>query len=283
MPEPAEEPFEIEWLGGPAEHHFRRARPGIEELPWGTLRTAEYSPSLVAAARRSWTELAVNEYRAIVAFSEVLRAMTLAKVPLDLLGMTSDFLADECVHVELASRLAMELGGGAPLLVDMRHFAPRANDDLPPLERANEIVLQVGISEAFAGGTGLGNRNAASHPLPRAVFDRILADEARHRRLAGLYFEWAADKIDEVERARLATVATRVLDALSVFWQTAPTPVVDGKTRDGWPIDDLHALGWLEQAQMIVLAREVVRRDVLAPLDAIGIVVGQDDRERLLA
>jgi hypothetical protein len=81
----------------------------------------------------------------------------------------------------------------------------------------------------------------------------------------------------------LATVATRVLDALSVFWQTAPTPVVDGKTRDGWPIDDLHALGWLEQAQMIVLAREVVRRDVLAPLDAIGIVVGQDDRERLLA
>jgi hypothetical protein len=283
MPFPAAEPFEVEWLGGRAEHYFRRARPGIDDLPWGTLRAADYPPSLVDAARRSWTELAINEYRAIAAFSEVLRTMALAKAPLDLLGMTSDFLADECVHVELASRLAMELGGGAPMAVDMRDFAPRANEALVPFQQANEIVLQIGMSEAFAGGTGLGNRNAASHPLTRAIFDRILSDEGRHRRLAGLYFEWAADKLDNPERVRLGGVATRVLEALSPIWRVTPTPIVDGRTRDGWRVDDLHALGWLESAKMTILARDVVRRDVLAPLDALGIVVAREDRERLLA
>ena len=208
-------PFELEWLGGPAEHHFRKARPGIDDLPWGTLHASDYPPSLVAAARRSWTELAINEYRAITAFAEVVRSMALAQAPLDLVGMASDFLADECVHVELASRVAMELGGGVPITVDMRRFSFQPSDALAPFQRANEIVLQVGcISEVFAGGTGVGNQRVASHPLTRAVFDRILADEARHRRIGALYFEWAAEHLDDAERTRLATVATHTLDDL---------------------------------------------------------------------
>jgi hypothetical protein len=277
------EPFEIEWLGGPAEHHFRRARPGLDALPWGTLRPSEYPPSLVDAARRSWTELAINEYRAVTAFAEVVRAMALAKAPLDLVGMASDFLADECVHVELASRIATELGGGVGIEVDMRRFAPRPDDALAPFQRANEIVLQVGcISETFAAGIGAANRKVASHPLTRAVFDRILSDEARHRRLGALYFEWAADRLDPGERARLAGVATRALEELSVFWRYTPHPVVDGTTRDGWRVEDLHTLGWLEAALMVPQAREVVRRDVLEPLDALWILVAREDRERLL-
>lgn len=278
------EPFELEWLGGPAEHHFRKARPGTDDLPWGTLRVAEYPPSLVEAARRSWTEVSINEYRAVVAFADVVRAMALAKAPLDLVGMASDFLADECVHTELASRIAMELGGGAPFEVDMRQFVPPMNPQLSPFQAANEIVLQVGcISEAFAGGTGLGNQKAASHPLTRGVFDKILADEARHRRLGGLYFEWASDKIDDAERARLSSVATRSLEAFSKYWRYTPSPVENGMTREGWRLEDLHSLGWLESSKMIVLAREVVRRDILEPLDALGIVVPEDVRDRLLS
>jgi hypothetical protein len=277
------EPFELEWLGGPAEHHFRRARPYVETLPWGTLRPSDYPASLVDAARRSWTELAINEYRAVTAFAEVVRAMALAKAPLDLLGMASDFLADECAHVELASRVATELGGGAFVEIDMRRFASRPSDELDPFQRANEIVLQVAcISEAFAGGMGAGNRKVASHPLTRAVHDRILADEARHRRLGPLYFEWAADRLEDGERVRLAGVATRTLEEFSVFWRFEPHPVVDGKTRDGWRVEDLHALGWLEAARMVPHARDVVRDEVLPPLDALGIIVAQGDRERWL-
>ena len=34
-------------MGGAAEHHFRKARPTTEELPWGTLVPSEYSLSAV--------------------------------------------------------------------------------------------------------------------------------------------------------------------------------------------------------------------------------------------
>ena len=85
-------PFELEWMGGAAERHFRKARPGIDHLPWGTVNPSKYAPAAVDQARASWTEVAINEYRAVASFSEVLRALVDVKAPLDLLGMASDFL-----------------------------------------------------------------------------------------------------------------------------------------------------------------------------------------------
>src|SRR5580700_5638257 len=128
-------PFELEWMGGAPEHHFRAARPGTDDLPWGTLDPTRYSPKAVEYARGAWTEVAINEYRAVASFTEVLRALVDVKAPLDLLGMTSDFLADECSHVELASRMAMELGGGAPRAIDLDNFAVRPKG-LAPFQRA---------------------------------------------------------------------------------------------------------------------------------------------------
>ncbi len=278
------ETFEIEWLGGPAEHHFRKARPGVEDLPWGTLDVRALPPALVASARRTWTEVALNEYRAVLLFTDVVRALAVAKAPLDVVGMASDFLADECVHVELASRLAGELGGGVAFDVDLDAVVPPPDRALSPLQRANEIVLCVSsIVEAFSGGTALGSRNVASHALPRAIFDRILADEAHHRRLGALYFDWAADLLDDAERARLTKVTVRTLEGLAPFWRRPTSPAVDGVTREGWRVEDIHTLGWLESARFVALARKVVAEDILAPLAAIGIVVSGEDRARLLA
>jgi hypothetical protein len=278
------ETFEIEWLGGPAEHHFRRARPGADDLPWGTLDVRSLPPALVAAGRRTWTEVALNEYRAAVMFTDVVRALAVAKAPLDVVGMASDFLADECVHVELASRVAGELGGAASLAVDLDTFVTPPDPALTPMQRANEVVLRVSsIGEAFSGGTALGSRNVSSQPLLRAVYDRILADEAHHRRLGALYFDWAADRLDDAERARLARVAVRTLEGFAPFWRRAASPAVGGVTREGWRVEDIHALGWLESARFAALARKVVAEDILAPLAEIGIVVSDEDRARLLA
>ena len=273
-------PFELEWMGGAAEHHFRRARPGLDELPWGTLDPRQYAPTAVEQARASWTEVAINEYRAVAAFSEVLRALVAAGAPLDLLGMTSDFLADECAHVELASRVAMELGGAAARSIDPERFTalPRAG---APLERANELVLRVScIAEAFSGGTASGLYDATTHALPRAVYEMILRDEARHRRLGGLYFEWALSRIDDAELHRLGRVMLGTLREFAPYWRSrgarseAP-PVV--------PPDDLRALGWIAASQFAPLAREVVVRDILDPLATIGIAITDEERAELLA
>ena len=273
-------PFEIEWMGGAAERHFRKARPGIDDLPWGTLDPSKYDPASVDQARRSWTEVAINEYRAVASFSEVLRALVDVKAPLDLLGMTSDFLADECSHVELASRMAMELGGAAPREVDFDRFTPRPRAQTA-FQRANELVLRVGcVAEAFSGGTATVSYASTSHGLPRAVYETILRDEAHHRRLGGLYFEWALSRIDEDEARRLGQVLLGALRALAPFWKSRAART---SSPPPWSEDDLKALGWLRPPKFAPIAKEVVVRDILDPLETIGIAITPEERADLLA
>jgi hypothetical protein len=272
------QPFELEWMGGVAEHHFRHARPGADDLPWGTLDPSKYAPEAVDFARGSWTEVAINEYRAVASFSEVLRAMVDVKAPLDLLGMTSDFLADECSHVELASRMAMELGGAAPRTVDLDRFAMRPTGTA--FQRANELVLRVGcIAEAFSGGTATESYAATTHELPRAVYGQILRDEARHRRMGALYFEWALERIDVEELARLGRVLLSSLQALSPFWKSRSAK---HGPKVAVPPGDLQALGWLGPMRFAPIAREVVVRDILDPLAVIGIAISPNERSELL-
>jgi len=272
-------PFEVEWLGGAAEHYFRKMRPAVDDLPWGTVDTSRFEPRAVELARTAWTEVAINEYRAVASFTEVLRALVDVKAPLDLLGMTSDFLADECSHVEMASRLAMELGGAAPRLVDMDHFASRPRG-LTALQRANELVLRVScIAEAFSGGTASVSRDSTSHPLARAVYETILRDEAHHRRLGGLYFEWALARIDEAELRRLGQVLLVALKTLQPFWR----PSAAKARAEPPPPAEIQELGWLGPARFAPVAREVVVRDILDPLATIGIAIASEERAALLA
>jgi hypothetical protein len=272
-------PFELEWMGGAAEHRFRKARPGVETLPWGTLDPSKYAPQAVEQARASWTEVAINELRAVASFSEVLRALVDVKAPLDLLGMTSDFLADECSHVEIASRMAMELGGAAPRQVDFDRFTAKPRG-LTPMQRANELVLRIGcISEAFSGGTATVSYASTKHALARAAYETILRDEAHHRRLGGLYFEWALAHIDEDELRRLGQVLLAALRELSPFWKSR---AAQAELPAGWPEEDLIALGWFRPSRFAPIAKEVVVRDILDPLETIGICIRPEDRIDLL-
>jgi hypothetical protein len=274
-------PFELEWMGGAAEHHFRKVRPAASELPWGTIVASQYSPAAIEYARGAWTEVAINEYRAVASFCDVMRALVDVKAPLDLLGMTSDFLADECSHVELASRMAMELGGAAPRTIDLDHFTMRPGGHLTALQRANDLLLCVGcIAETFSGGTATVSLAATSHPLPRAVYETILRDEALHRRLGGLYFEWALPRIDDNERRRLGRVMLAMLKGLAPFWKVPPARP---RAPPGPPEDELHALGWLTAAQFGPVARDVTMRDILDPLATIGITISDEERAELLA
>jgi hypothetical protein len=266
-------------MGGAAEHRFRKVRPGADDLPWGTVPLGDYSPAALEFVRAAWTDVALNEYRAIASFSEVLRALVDVKAPLDLLGMTSDFLADECSHVELASRMAMDLGGAAARVMDRDQFAARRDMSLSPLQRANELVLCMSsIAEAFAGGTASVTLQTTTHPLARAIYERVLRDEAHHRRLGGLYFEWAYARLDEGELQRLGRVMLSALKGYAPFWTSRAA-----KAETPAPLEaEIRSLGWPGPESFGPLAREVVVRDILDPLSEIGIVISPEERADLL-
>ncbi len=273
--------FELEWLGGATEHFFRRARPDVNGVPWGTLDKSRYAPDLLHAVRSSWTEVSMNEYRAVASFAEVIRVLADAMAPLDMIGMASDFLADEVLHTELAARVAMELGGAAPMSVDMDHFALRADLRMPAKLRANEVLVRVCcVGEAFAFGLGAPALKLATHPLIKAVNEIIMADEARHKRLGALYLDWASEDWDDAERARLSRVLENAMKGLCEFWSGEPAEVKDGVTSRGFRVDHLHELGWLESARAIPLAREVAE-ELLEPLARHGVCLGDEVRAKL--
>jgi hypothetical protein len=240
-----DELFELEWLGGVAEKHYRRLRPDVAALPWGSLDAHRFPPALVERARGWWHQVVLGEYRASITFSQLLRDMLEAKAPLDLIGMASDFVADEVSHVELASRIAMELGGGVPLRVDTCALLWPASSALSPLQKASErVVRHCCVHETLSATFVTRAMRASTHPLLRGAETIIARDEAGHTRLGSLYLEWVADRLDDEERRRLAGVAVATLTELSPLWKRPACRLgASGRTRDGDSVEQLHELG----------------------------------------
>ena len=277
------EPFDLEWMGGVAERSFRRVRPGVEEMPWGTLSTSGFPPLLVDRGRVAWTEAAFNEYCTAAAFTKVLEALLAARAPVDLIGMCSDFLADELHHVELTSRVAMELGGGAPYRVDFGRLTMPETPGLDAFQLANERVVRTCcVGEAFSVPMLATAFRSAAHPLTRAVLERIVKDEAPHGRFGRLYLEWADDAMDDAERARLAEVALDMLRWFAPFWTKLTSRVVDGITSEGFRVEHVRALGFATSEEYVVRARRAVREEIVLPLAEHGIELAGERLEAML-
>jgi hypothetical protein len=67
------------------------------------------------------------------------------------------------------------------------------------------------------------------------------------------------------------------LRTLQPFWKPSATA-----TRAQLPAGDLQELGWLGPARFALVAREVVVRDILDPLETIGIAITKEQRAELL-
>jgi hypothetical protein len=259
----ARQQLELDWLGGPAEARFRKRRPGIDDLPWGTLDAGTLDEHALAEARLSWTDGAFSEYASAAAFATLTTALLEAGAPIDLVAMAGDFVVDEMVHVELNARICGELGGAAPYLVDLDKVAPYVDRALPAIERAAELALTTScIGEALSVPSLAGSMRAASHPLVRAVLQRIIQDESPHARLGWLVLDWAGDRID---KPRLAQVARGRLARYAPIWRQRSCPELDPDRRD--------VAGLMTDRETRDTLTGAVQRDIVAPLAARGIHV----------
>jgi hypothetical protein len=234
------EPLELEWLGGAAERRFRRRRPEIDDLPWGELARGDRDPAVVERARVAWTRNVIGEYAGAACFAATSQALLAARAPIDLVAMASDFVVDELSHVELAARIAMGLGGAAPVDVDLAALAPAPDPGLTPRQRASELVVRVScVTETYNVASLGAARAPARNPLLRAAYDLLLRDEAQHARLGWLYLDWIGDELDDAERARLAAAAD---DQMATVVAAAPDE--DGR-REARRLLDAHVVARL--------------------------------------
>ena len=131
----------------------------------------------------------------------------------------------------------------------------------------------------FASETAVPMMKETTHPLVRAVYQRILRDEARHRRFGTLYFEWAGERLDDAERARLGMVALSALGVYAPIWrkvaELAEKPLP-------WKPSEIHELGWIEPSRYVPLARAAVTDHIVPELRGLGIVVPERELAALL-
>src|SRR5262245_31337184 len=108
--------FALEAMGGLWAKRLEKRRAGLE-VDWNDI-SREATPGLVAAARDVWTRSAFSEYASGAAFAQIATHLLAAGAPIDLIAAAGDFVADEMFHAELASCVAMSLGGAVPLEVN---------------------------------------------------------------------------------------------------------------------------------------------------------------------
>jgi hypothetical protein len=265
-------PFELEWMGGAAERGFRRARRFVDDLPWDALDARAFPAKLVDAARVSFTEGAMGEYTTAAYFATLLRALLEARAPIDLVGMAGVFVGDEMLHVELNARLAMALGGAAPLLVDFEQLVIDARDEDPTM-RATELAVRVScVGESLSVPMLAASAHVATNPLVRAVLERLARDEAAHARLGWLWLEHIEPDLDDAAKQKLARVAAEEIEEQRDNWRNLTSRVHDGVTSEGFRLEDIHALGWVESERYAPRAERAVA-DVIGRLGRFGIVV----------
>ena len=259
--------FELELLGGPMERRYRKARPEVEAMPWGTLDLRGVAEPVLVAARRSWTSAAFQEHRTASACCATLRALVEARAPLDLIAAFARFPLDELVHVELCARMATELGGGTELWHEPTAMAADADPSLDALWRACELVARnFCVGEALSIPLLHGTWVRATLPLPRAVLGRIVRDEAAHGVFGWTFLDWALPLLSDDGVELIRRTAQAAIGEIMRLWD-------DIRRRPPAPEGAGHALGWMTSDEYLRLAARALRTRVIAPFAARGIDV----------
>jgi hypothetical protein len=266
--------FELELLGGSTEQRFRRMRPEVEAMPWGTLDLSGSTEADLVNARKAWTGAAYQEHRTGAGCALTLRALIEARAPVDLVAVASRFPLDEMVHVELCARMAMEFGGGTEIVHDPKAMIREPALELSPLMQAADCAVRFFcVGEAISIPLLRGTWHAARQTLPKAVLGRIVKDEAAHGVFGFTFLDWASDRLSPGDKARLGESADLAIAYLVAQWEDL------AEHRDR-PRHASDVLGWMQTREYLALAQRSLESHVVKPLLARGIPIDAELRSR---
>ncbi|MBX3162769.1 MAG: ferritin-like domain-containing protein [Deltaproteobacteria bacterium] len=212
--------LEIGFLGGWTERRMHRRRRIADDLPWGTLDLSAYRQDELVHAREVWTNGVFTEYASAAAFSQLATAFIECGAPIDLTATCADIVVDEIAHVELVSRVVVEIGGAVPYALELDKITQLVDPEAPALLRAAELAVTTScVGESLSVPALQRSRTLTTNPLMRGVLDRLVRDEGPHAQLGPRFLAWANPRMTDDHRAWLARVA---LDAIAVYaplWQ----------------------------------------------------------------
>jgi len=260
------EDFEVGLYGGAMENQYRKMRPEVMEMPWGSIAAEvhQYPDKVIQKARRIWTMAAFQEYRTGASVMDALQQMIEVRAPIDMLAVATRFPLDEIAHVEMCGRILAEVGGAVRLLHDPKHMTAPKNPDIEPLLQCAETIIRVfGVGEAVSIPILRTSGQKATHPLVGAVLMRIAQDEAMHGQFAWFFLDWCLDAFDADEKHYLASAAREQIDTLLDAWAIFAEPNEEEITE--------ARLGWMDPETYFSVAHESLDTAVIKPLAKRGL------------
>lgn len=250
----------LQAMGGIWSKRLEQRRSGVETFDWSEI-ARDASPEAIVAGREVWTRSAFSEYASGAAFAEIASHLLAAQAPINLIAAAGDFVGDEMFHAELASRVAMSLGGALPLEVRFDRLVRPPEGEGALLRAAELVVRTCCVGESLTVPILKQSRRAAGSRTVEAVISRILRDEAQHAELGWWFLDWA--ELTEADRAHLGVVAGGTLRSFAALF--------------GGACAGDEGLGALACARFDETFVAAVARDVVAPLADRGIAVPEAD------
>jgi hypothetical protein len=261
----AQEVFELMLHGGAPERRYRHLQPAVDEIPWQSFEPRPTSEEVREAARRAWTEAALQEYSSAAAHSSLLQALVRCRAPVDLCAWASSFPAQELCHAEICARVASALGGATALLFDPEEsFLFTAPCERPEMKAAALAVEICCVGESWSHAMLRAAWAIEGDPVLREVRRRLAKDEAGHAALGWALLDWMEPDLSPDDRRDLGRAASRALRTLDVaLARVAELP-------DSY-FSPLTVLGGLGREGLFAVARRSIDQTVLAPLQSRGI------------
>lgn len=255
--------FELELHGGAVERQYRRTCPEVDRLPWGTLDLSELTPQQVELARLGWTAASMQEYESTTVHSRVLQLMLRVRMPIDLTAMSTQFQREELTHAEVAAKVAMELGGGAPIAHQIAK-EPRKRGRLE-YQLTETALWAFAIGETYSHAMLTAGFTRAKDPLMRGVRQLFAKDEAAHGRFGWILLDTLLPEMNDVERTSLREVAGNAIEGLR---KRALSLV--GKPENFF--GELSAIGPFAPEEYHALAIDTVDRQLAPRLGALDLI-----------
>lgn len=158
--------------------------------PWDRIDPAELSPADVEIARRAWAVRAVDEYRSMIVFGELIARFAEMRLPLEVTTAASRLLQDEARHTELCARAAEALGGNEGPTLDPSDLRLTRGDLPAHLFVARWIASMFCVGESASVGILGALQQHTTDPCLRVVVGTLLRDEILHDR-----FGWALARL----------------------------------------------------------------------------------------
>ena len=258
-----ESQLELGWLGGPSERRLREARPGFDDLPWGSFDPAGCDPDELLESRAVWTNGVFTEYASAAAFSALNIAFLECQAPVDLMrdrsglrrrrarprhaGVEAGDGARRCHAVPRRSRRGSRRSRGRPTRGCARPSSP------VKISCVGEALSLPALGAAHRGAT---------HPLARGVLDRLRHDEGPHAAIGHWFLAWAEPWLTDGEREYLGHVASEAVAIYEPLWLERPERTV---IEHGQPISYRAYMETAVRERIVERLAKVGIRVTLAP------------------